>query len=123
MSKGQGGTDLFQDFAGDLGVEFALSFHNFAQAAASQEAHDQVSAVRFPPIIIERDNMRMLEARYYLCLALKTTNEFGRIGVLGQDDFDRHFAEDGLLTGAVDDTKSTLPQQIVEVIGFNRLAR
>jgi hypothetical protein len=60
------------------------------QAAAAQEPHHQVRTVRPPPPVVDRDDVRVLQARHPLGLGLEPADELRVIGQHRPDRLDRH---------------------------------
>ncbi len=105
--------DLGEQARGGLQLPGA-AIERLPQRAAAQPAHHQVGAVGIAPVVVERDDVRVLELRDELCLGLEATDEGGLVDELGADDLDRHLAADRGLIGAVDDA---------EVAGADLLAK
>jgi hypothetical protein len=79
MRGGQRHGHLVDDAAGGVGVQRSPG-EGVLQAAAAQEPHYQVGAVRPPPPVIERDDVGVLQAGHQLGLGLKAADELGVIG-------------------------------------------
>ena len=92
------------------------------QTATPQQAHNQVSRIRFAPIIIQRHNVRVFQAGDKLSLGLKAANEIGVVGITGQNNFDGHIALNGWLQGPVDNTKATAANLLTQLKSFDRPA-
>ena len=75
------------------------------QRTAAQPAHHQVGALRVAPVVIERDDVRVLELGDELRLGLEAADEGGLVDQLRTDDLDRHLAAHRRLIGAVDDAE------------------
>ena len=59
-------------------------------------------------MVVPRHDVDVLQLRF----AFKAADEVGLVGVLEQDDLDRHLAIDSLPVGAVDDTVGAFVDQI-----------
>ena len=90
---GERAADLGKQARGSLQLPGA-AVERLSQRAAAQPAHHQVGAVGIAPVVVERDDVRVLELRDELCLGLEAADEGGLVDELGADDLDRHLAAD-----------------------------
>ena len=64
--------------------------------------------------------MQMLEIGDQLRFRLETADEVGLVGVLGQNDLDRHIPVNELLPGAVNSSVSALTEVFQQLVAFDR---
>ncbi len=77
------------------------------QCAAAEPSHHEIRGVGFPPVVIQRHDVWMLEAGDELGLDLETANEVGLVRPLGPDDLDGNLTSDRWLIPTVHDTEGT----------------
>ena len=111
----EGVAELIDHRHGLGGGERAV-FEDGGQVPAAHQTHDQIGRVRLTPVVVQRDDVRMLERRDDLCFGLETADEGRIVGEVGTDDLDRHLATDSGLVGAVGRPRRTgtdlLPQLV-----------
>ena len=91
-------------------------------AAAAEEAHDQVGGIRLAPVVVERHDVRVLEPGDDLRLVLEPPDEVRVVGELGMDGLDRDLPPDLRLDRPVDDAERALADLIEQPIAAERLA-
>ncbi len=74
------------------------------------------------PVVVERDDVRMLQARDELRLALEPADEVGLVRQLGVDRLDGDLAPDLRLDRAVDDAERALADLLEQPVPAERLA-
>ena len=79
----------------DVAVREPPLAEQLIERRAADELGDQVGAVVVSPGLVERDDVRVLEPRGRLRLALETA----RVDALAQHDLDRHLAVEALVVG------------------------
>ena len=82
-------TDLLDEPLKYVWIE-ARPSDSLVQAATTEIPHHEIRASRFPPEVIKRHDVRVLEAGHGLSLKLKPPNEIGIVGELGSDDLYCH---------------------------------
>ena len=88
------------------------------QAATLHHTHDQVSALRVAPVIVQRSDVQVLQLCYQLGFGFETADEIWAVGELGQDDLDRHFSVDEGLLGAVDGAMGAFTDAFQQIVSF-----
>ena len=101
---------------------YSALLQRLLQAAAAQEAHNQVSGAGLPPVIIEGHNVGVFQVGNNLGFSFKAADKFGVIGVAGQDDLDGHIPLDGRLHRPVDDAKAAAANLFPQLEPFDRPA-
>ena len=114
----QCGGDLVDELDGAGQLQGSIQQY-FSQVAAPHETHDQVSALRVAPVVVEGDDMGVFELGDQLGFGLEAADELGLVGVLGQDDLEGYFPVDERLPGAVDDAVGTLTDGFLDLVSFN----
>ena len=89
MCREQCGADLFDKAAHACDVECAAADERGLSRTASQQAEDEIGAAGLAPVVVERHDVGMLEARDELRLGLEAADEFGVVGQRGTHDLDR----------------------------------
>ncbi len=115
MGGGKRGRDLIDQAYSGLNFPGA-SLQGGTQTSAAQPAHHQVSAIGLPPVVIEGHDVRMFQPGHQLGLGLETANEFGVVGILGQDGLDGHLTPHLGLACAKNDAKPTLADALEELV-------
>ena len=90
--------------------------------STAHPAHHQVRTTRLPPVVVERNDVRMLESRDQLRLVLEATNEIGIVSELGPDDLDRDLAANGRLRCAEDCTERAFADLLTKLVAAQRVA-
>ena len=91
-------------------------------AAAAEEPHDEVGGIRLSPVVVERDDVRVLEPGDDLRLALEPAHEVRVVRELGWHRLDRDLASDLRLGRAVDDAERALADLLEQPVAAERLA-
>ena len=112
---------LVQDRRRSLGIERPRP-EQVLDAAASEEPHDEIGGIRLSPVVVERNDVRVLELGDDLRLALEATDEVRMVRELGRDRLDRDLASDLRLGGAIDHAERALADLLQEPIAPQRLA-
>ena len=99
MSGAQCAADLIHDPHRFVEGERALDETIF-ERSSPQPAHHEVRAARFPPEVVERHDVRMLEAGDELRLVLEPADEQGVVGEIRVNDLDRDVTTDTRLRHA-----------------------
>ncbi len=118
----QRGADLLQQKQRLFYVQRALPLQPLAQAAAAQIAHHQIGPLRIAPVIVERHNMRMFQARRQLRFHLETADKSRLAGKLRQDDLDRRLTLNRRLVSAIHRPKPTLSDLLAQFIAAQHLS-
>ncbi len=121
VGVGKRAPDLQQQARGRLQVPRA-SVECLPQRASSQPAHHEVRALGVSPVVVERNEVRMLELCDQLRLGLEPADERRLVDELGPDDLDRHLAPDRGLVGAVHDTEVAPPDLLAKLVSAHRAA-
>ena len=95
----EGGSHL--SYQADDAVEGEGAEVLVGEAAPGHQRHHQIGPVGVTPVVIERDDVRMLEAGHGSRLRLEAAHKRRVVGVLGSDHLDRHLAPNGGLEGAI----------------------
>ena len=119
MSSLQGGGDLIDQSRSRICLPMGIIFKRSCQTAASHQAHDQVSAVRIAPVVVQRYDVDVLQLGDQLRFAFEAADEVRLVGILGQDDFDRHLTVDQRLVGAVDRAVGAFAELLQQIIAFD----
>jgi len=98
-----------------LGLERAVLEH-VLEAAAPQVPHNQVRGVRLAPVVVQRHDVRVFEARHELRLALEAADEVGLVRELRVDRLDRHLALDLWLDRSVHGAEGTLAEFVEQPV-------
>jgi hypothetical protein len=117
----QRGAHLIEDPDRALGLERAVLEH-VLEAAAPQVPHDQVRGVRLAPVVVQRHDVRVFEARHELRLALEAADEVGLVRELRVDRLDRHLALDLWLDRSVHGAEGTLADLVEQPVAAQRFA-
>ena len=96
------------------------AFEDGGQVPAAHQTHDEIGRVRLAPVVVQRDDVRMLERRDHLRFGLETTDEGRVVGEVGTDDLDRHLATDSGLVGAVRRTRRTVADLLAQLVPTHR---
>ena len=115
VCKGEGRTDVGEDAVGFADREAVVRDCVF-QCSTTKPTHRQIGAVRISPVVVERNDVGVFEARNELRFDLEETDESQVVRVLRSDDLDRDFATDGRLIGTVDNTKRTRADLLAQFI-------
>ena len=71
-----------------------------ARLPVADQAHHEVGGTGLAPVVVQRDDVRVLEPGDELGLGLEPADERRVVGELGRDHLDRHLAPDDRLVGA-----------------------
>ena len=93
------------------------------QAPAAQVAHHEVRAVRLSPVVVERDDVRVLDPRHELRLGLEAADELRVVGQRRADDLDRDLAPDVRLDRPVDDPEGAFADPLEQLQPAQRSPR
>src|SRR6266568_1508766 len=116
VGEGKRRADLFDNANRLGGIERPFRFEILLKAAAWQITHRQVSAVRFAPVVVERNDVWMLEARDDLRFLFEPADEFRLVGESPVNDFDGHLALQRRLYRVVDRGVRTLTDPLVDIV-------
>ncbi len=103
-------------------VEGAVDQH-VGEAATLHQPHHEVGRIGFAPIVVERNDVRMLEPGDELCLGLEAPDEVRIVGQFGPDDLDRDLAPDGGLVRPVRHAERTLADLLTQLVSPDSQAR
>ena len=78
--------------------------------------HHQVGAVGLAPVVVQRDDVRMLQHRHCLRLGLEAMHEVGMVGQLGADLLHRDRSAERRLHAAPHQRERSLPDDLVEPV-------
>ena len=115
----QRAAELIDHRGGLRGAQGAV-FEHRRQAPASHQPHHEVRRAGLAPVVVERDDVRVLELGDQLRLGLEATDEVGVVGVLRSDDLDRHLTADGGLIGAVRDPAGPVADPLAQFVPTDR---
>ena len=90
------------------------------QAPAAHQTRHEVGRVRLAPVVVQRDDVRMLQRRDHLRLGLEAADEGRVVGEVGTDDLDRHLATDSGLIGAVGRARGTVADLLPQLVSTHR---
>ena len=93
MRRRERGGHLVQDRRRSLAARAAPP-EQVLDAAASEEPHDEIGGIRLSPVVVERNDVRVLELGDDLRLALEAADEVRMVRELGRDRLDRDLAAD-----------------------------
>ena len=113
--------DLRQQPGGRLEVPRA-ALERPLQRASAQPAHHEVRALRISPVVVERNEVRMLELGDESRLRLEPAHERGLVDQLGADHLDRDLAPDRRLVRAIDDADVAAADLLAELVAPHRAA-
>ena len=116
------GGDLLDDAKRALPVQRLASFLERSKAAAPQVPGDDVRPARLPPVVVDRDDVRMLERRDGLGLRLEPTDERPSLDEPLVEDLDGHVAFDLGLDPAEDDARRPVVDLLQQPIAAERFA-
>jgi hypothetical protein len=83
-----------------------------AQAAATQEPHDQEGAIGFSPVVVEGDDPWVLETSNQLGLCLEAADELRVVGKRRANHLDGDLATDLRLDRPMDDAERSLAEAL-----------
>jgi hypothetical protein len=86
-----------------------------------QIPHDEVGTSGFSPVIVERNDVRVLHPRNELGLSVEPANELRIVRRPWMDDLDRDLPPCLRLEGAVDGAEGSRAQELVESVAAERL--
>ena len=115
----QGAGDLTEHRRGAIRGQRAEP-EGVGQAAGVDETHDEVGGAGFAPVVVERDDVRVLESGDQLGLRFEAADERRVVGQLGTDDLDRHLPADDRLVGAVDRTEGAASELLAHLVAADR---
>src|SRR5439155_20557993 len=116
VGEGKRRADLFDNANRLGGIERPFRFEILLKAAAWQITHRQVSAVRFAPVVVERNDVWMLEAGDDLRFLFEPADEFRLVGKSAVNDFDGHLALQRRLYRVVHGCVRTLTYLLVDFV-------
>ncbi len=116
-------TDLLDDRDDTRQCQWPLGNQLVLGGTSSEQPHHQVGTTGFAPVVVQRNDVRMLEAGDQLCLGLEAADEVGVVGELGTDHLDRHFASNGRLGGAMDRAEGAFADLLAQLIAADRRTR
>ena len=111
------------DHRGGLRGAQGVVFEHGRQAPASHQPHHEVRRTGLAPIVVERNDVRVLELGDQLRLGLEASDEVGVVGVLRSDDLDRDLTTDGGLIGAVCDPARPVADPLAQFVPTYRETR
>ena len=106
----------------------AVGHQGLAGGAAVEEAEHQVGAAWLAPVVVQRDDVRVLEAGHELRLGFEAAYEVAGVGQVGPNGLDRHpalsawlhrrvhAAEGAFTDGLVDDVAPERPAPLAAVL-------
>ena len=121
MRGGERGRHLVQDRGGSRRLERTV-VEQVLEASTSQVPHHQVGGVGLAPVVVERHDVRVLQARDDLRLALEPPDEVRVVRELRVDRLDRHLPPDLRLDRPVDDAERALADLVEQPVAAERLA-
>src|SRR6266508_2362591 len=105
--------------SGRLKIPWA-SVERLPQRPSAQPAHHEVRPVWVPPVVVERNEVRMLELGDLLRLRLESADERWLVDELRPDGLDCHLTPDRGLVGAVDDAEVAAADLLAELVPAHR---
>ena len=98
----------------------AAGDHRVARRPSAQQPEHQVRAPRLSPVVVERHDVRVLEAGDEAGLGLEAADEVGRVGEIGADDLDRDASLGAWLGRGVDPAVAAFPDRLVDDVAAQR---
>ena len=93
------------------------------RGSVAHQTRHEVGGVGLAPVVVERDDVRMLERCDDLRLGLEPTNETRVVGDVGTNDLDRHLTTDGGLIGPKDAPALVGSELLAQLVSTNRRAK
>ena len=122
MGRPQGAGDLREHRRGAFGRQRPVG-ERVGEGAGLDQAHHEVGGTRLTPVVVQRDDVRVLEPGDELGLGLEPADERRVVGELGPDHLDRHLAPDDRLVGAVDRPEGAAPELLAQLVAADRQPR
>ena len=112
-------TDLLDQLA-DMRQRPPAACHERRAGAALEKSEHQICATRLAPVVVERDDVRVLDAGNQLGLDLESPNELLGVGQLGTDHLDRHPPVGTWLCCHIHPAKPALTNRVVDHVSPQR---
>ena len=114
--------DLGEHRRGAIGRQRPVG-ERVGEAAGVDQAHHEVRGTRLAPVVVQRDDVRVLEPGDELGLGLEPADERRVVGELGPDHLDRHLAPDDRLVGAEDRAEGAASELLAQLVAAHRQPR
>ena len=108
------------DDLGDVGEGERAVGDAVGQRAAAQQTEDEERTAGPAPIVVERDDVRVLDPRHELRFGLEPLHEARIVGELGAHDLHGDLASDARLHRAVHRTERALADDFAELVARDR---
>ncbi len=93
-------------------------FDQSLQISTLHQAHNQVSPLWVPPIVVEGDDVQVFQLGDQLGFGFETADEIRLVGEFGQDHLDRHLAVDNWLVSAINSAIGSFTDGLQEIISL-----
>ncbi len=105
--------DFLDEPADPRHAEWPVIDHRGERRAPEEESKDEVGAPWFAPVIVKRNDVRMLEPRHELGLGLEPLNELRVIGEVRADRLDRDLSIGAWLRRREHPTRGAFAEHLV----------
>ena len=122
MGRPQRAGDLGEHRRGAIGRQRPAGEH-VGEAAGVDQAHHQVRGTGLAPVVVQRDDVRVLEPGDELGLGLEPADERRIVGELGLDHLDRHLTPDDRLVGPEHRAERASSDLLAQLVAPHRQAR
>ena len=114
--------DLGEHRRGAIGRQRRVDEH-VGEAAGVDEAHHQVRGTGLAPVVVQRDDVRVLQPGDELGLGLEAADERRIVGEPGLDHLDRHLPPDDRLVGAEHRAERSPSDLLAQLVAPHRQTR
>ena len=122
MGRAQRAGDLGEHRRGAIGRQRPAGEH-VGEAAAVDQPHHQVRGTGLAPVVVQRDDVRVLQPGDELGLGLEPADERRIVGEPGLDHLDRHLTPDDRLIGAEHRAERPSTDLLAQLVAPHRQAR
>ncbi len=122
MCEGERGGDLLYQVDDGSGLQPVASLHQCPKAPTAQVPGHDVRTPRLPPVVVDRDDVRMLEGGDRLCLAFEATDERRVGGEVLVEDLDGDVSSDLRLDRSEHDPGGSLADLLQKPIPSQRFS-
>ncbi len=122
MGRAQRAGDLGEHGRGAIGRQRPAGEH-VGEAAGVDQSHHQVRGTGLAPVVVQRDDVRVLQPGDELGLGLEPADERRIVGEPGLDHLDRHLTPDDRLVGAEHRAERAPSDLLAQLVAAHRQAR